>query len=278
MIIKAPAKINLAINVLERLPNGYHVLDMLATRISLYDEITIDKRRDDKIKLTSNSDDIPLDDSNDAYKAAALMMKHFNIKNGYNIHIEKNTPIAAGLGGGSSDAASVIKAIVEIENIHTEVDTLKKIAIKIGTDVVLFMEDGLVRIEGIGDTVTPLDCSYNRDLLLVKPRFSVSTKGVYEALNIKNADKTDMNMLLSSIRENSSPEQYMVNALESVTEKMHPEIREIKEALLKNGAIFSMMSGSGPSVFGVFDNSYKREKAFEYFNHKWYDVFKIKTV
>ncbi len=278
MKIKSPAKINLAINVLERLPNGYHILDMVATRISLFDEITIDKRSDDKITITSNSDNIPLDSSNDAYKAAALMMSHFKIKHGYDIHIEKNTPIAAGLGGGSSNAASVIKAIVDLENIQTDVDTLKNIAIKIGTDVVLFMEEGLVRIEGIGDIVTPLGISYNRELLLIKPKFSVSTKAVYEALTIDNAEKTDMNQLIQSIENNAYVEAYMSNALESVTEKMHPEIVDIKAKLLEHGAVFSMMSGSGPSVFAVFEDMDKREKAFEYFNNQCYDVFKIKTI
>ncbi len=275
--LKAHAKINLALNTLEKLPSGYHKLDMLVTRISIHDLITVSKRQDEKIVLTSSSSDIPLDDKNDAYKAARLMMDYFELTHGYDIHIEKHNPISAGLGGGSTDAAAVIRAIVRLEDIACDIKTLERIALKVGTDAVLFLHDGLLRITGIGDVIEEIDASYDRAMLLVKPRFSVSTAEVYGALDIKRAQRADINALIKAIKVDDNPEVHMFNALESVTEKRHPEIMAIKKDLACLGASFAMMSGSGPSVFGVFQDKDKMEKAFEYFSDKCYDVFKIST-
>ncbi len=275
MIFYAPAKINLSLDVLKKRHDGYHDLKMIMQTVSLYDEIHI--KKSDIISIDSNKKNIPLDNRNLAWKAAELFFEYTGISGGCKIYILKNIPDGAGLGGGSSDAATVLIALNEIYNSHLSETELINIAVKIGADVPFFIIGGTCIAEGIGEKLTKIENKTNPYVLIYKPDFSISTKWVYENLKLNNKPSYNIDIIINDLQEGKVDfSNKIFNYLENVSLSKYPEISNIKNTLRFLGADGSLMSGSGSSVFGIFFDEIKAKLAFE--KLKKNNVFLVKFI
>ncbi len=279
MKINAPAKINISLDVLRRREDGYHDVKMIMQSISLFDIVEVELKKSGEIKITSNKDNIPLDERNIAYKAARLFLNEAKENCGVNIHIEKHIPVAAGLAGGSTNAAAVLIALNEIFDKRYTEDKLMDMGAKLGADVPFCIMQGTALSEGIGEKLSKLPAPNIKNILLVKPPIDVSTKWVYENLDLKNSVHPDIDKAVEIIKSGnvSVLPNVIGNILESVTVKKHPVIAEIKTEMNNFGATISMMSGSGPSVFGFFENEANVKKAYDFFKNKYDEVFLINS-
>ena len=256
--LKSRAKINLSIDVLGKRQDGYHLVEMIMQTIDLYDLIEINEKDNDQITIKSTSDEIPLDCNNLVYKAANLIKKTFNINKGVEIHIKKNIPVAAGMAWGSSNAAAVLVGLNKLWNLNLSNQQLEKIGLKLGADVPFCINGGAVLASGIGEELTPIK-GLTKDvcILVCKPDLFVSTKEVYECIDSKDIDKRPNNKFLIECLKNEDTRQLaenMFNVLEGVTMDKHPVIQQIKDIMTNNRALGAMMSGSGPTVFGLYEN------------------------
>ena len=256
--LKSRAKINLSIDVLGKRQDGYHLVEMIMQTIDLYDLIEINEKDNDQITIKSTSDEIPLDCNNLVYKAANLIKKTFNINKGVEIHIKKNIPVAAGMAGGSSNAAAVLVGLNKLWNLNLSDQTLEELGLKLGADVPFCINGGAVLASGIGEELTPIK-GLSKDVCIVvcKPDLFVSTKEVYECIDSKDIDKRPNNKFLIECLKNEDTRQLaenMFNVLEGVTMDKHPVIQQIKDIMTNNRALGAMMSGSGPTVFGLYEN------------------------
>lgn len=256
--LKSRAKINLSIDVLGKRQDGYHLVEMIMQTIDLYDLIEINEKDNDQITIKSTSDEIPLDCNNLVYKAANLIKKTFNINKGVEIHIKKNIPVAAGMAGGSSNAAAVLVGLNKLWNLNLSNQQLEKIGLKLGADVPFCINGGAVLASGIGEELTLIK-GLTKDvcILVCKPDLFVSTKEVYECIDSKDIDKRPNNKFLIECLKNEETRQLaenMFNVLEGVTMDKHPVIQQIKDIMTNNRALGAMMSGSGPTVFGLYEN------------------------
>lgn len=256
--LKSRAKVNLSIDVLGKRQDGYHLVEMIMQTIDLYDLIEINEKDNDQITIKSTSDEIPLDCNNLVYKAANLIKKTFNINKGVEIHIKKNIPVAAGMAGGSSNAAAVLVGLNKLWNLNLSNQQLEKIGLKLGADVPFCINGGAVLALGIGEELTPIK-GLTKDvcILVCKPDLFVSTKEVYECIDSKDIDKRPNNKFLIECLKNEDTRQLaenMFNVLEGVTMDKHPVIQQIKDIMTNNRALGAMMSGSGPTVFGLYEN------------------------
>ncbi|MEG1409250.1 MAG: 4-(cytidine 5'-diphospho)-2-C-methyl-D-erythritol kinase [Terrisporobacter sp.] len=265
--LKSRAKINLSIDVLGKRDDGYHIVEMIMQTIDLYDNLKITEIEEELINIKSDSVDIPLNEDNIVYKAAKILKDKFNIKKGVEISIQKNIPVAAGMAGGSSNAAAVLVGLNRIWQLNLSEKELEEIGLKLGADVPFCIEGGSALAKGIGEELTNIDgLSEDINILICKPDIFVSTKEVYQALDIKELKKRPNNKKLIDALKNKDLEfisQNMVNVLEEVTTLKHKEIKQIEDIMIKNKALGSMMSGSGPTVFGLFDNKEYAIKAKE---------------
>ncbi len=280
MNIKAYAKINISLDVIGKREDGYHLLKMIMQNIDLYDIVQVEKIPNG-IKLKCNKPYVPTDERNLAYKAAKLFKETYNIKSGIYINIEKNIPVSAGLAGGSTDAAAVLKIMNKIFNINVPQSELMNLGLKLGADVPYCICGGTALCEGIGEKVTKLKPFRDKILVVVKPPFGVSTKEVYKAFDLSKVifhPKT--NELISNIEKNNINfiVNNMKNLLENVTLGRYKIISTIKEEINTCGALGSMMSGSGPTVFGFFDDMLKAQKCYEKMKEKYVDVFITRTI
>lgn len=261
--INAHAKVNLSLDVLRRKENGYHELEMIMQQISLKDIVTITETNKNTIEIKCNNPNVPTDHKNIAHRAASVISERYNKNTGLVIDIEKNIPVSAGLAGGSTNAAAVLVGLNEIWNLQLTTQELMAIGLELGADIPFCIMGGTALAEGIGEKLTPLPSFKNKHLLLVNPDISVSTADVYKSLdidNIKNRPQTEL--LIEAIERD---DQYTVaknmkNVLESVTIEQLPIISEIKEMMIEQGAIGSLMSGSGATVFGIFETHSQLEK------------------
>ncbi|MCT8975777.1 4-(cytidine 5'-diphospho)-2-C-methyl-D-erythritol kinase [Clostridium sp. CX1] len=280
MILKAYGKINLSLDVISRREDGYHNLRMIMQNIELHDVISVMKTTD-KIKLTCNRKELPIDKKNLAYRAAELFIDNYNVRAGVEIHIEKNIPMAAGLAGGSTDAAAVLRAMRSLYRPEIEDAELMELGLSIGADVPYCIVGGTALCEGIGEKVTKLKSFKNHILVLVKPSFGVSTKEVYESLKVDSiAEHPDTEFLIRSVENNdlASISSNMKNVLEEVTLKKHTVLKEIKEEAVKMGALGSLMSGSGPTVFAFFDDMLKAQMYYGRMKKIYEEVFITRTI
>ena len=282
MEIKTFAKINLSLYVVGKTDNGYHKLDMIMQTISLYDTIYVSKR-EKGIKISANNPEIPLGPDNIAYKAADLMLRSFNLSSGVNIHIEKNIPIGAGLAGGSTNAAGVIKLINEIYNLKLKEKDLDKLALKLGADVPFCLRQGTYEAKGIGEILTPIEAGFkNQLILLVKPEFSISTKETFSKVQGRFSKDLKTDKLIKAIKNKDieSMNKNMENDLEKiiVEDFGFKEIKEIKERLYSLGAKAALMSGSGPTVYGIFDEKKLALMAENEFRKKYKETFLVYTL
>lgn len=263
--IKAYAKINLGLDVLKKLPNGYHQVKMIMQTIDLWDELTLEIKEGPSV-LTTDSAELPVSEDNLILKAARLMEETGSLNGrGVRIHLRKNIPIAAGMAGGSADAAAAMKGINLLFGLNIPDRELMRLAVSIGADVPYCILGGTALAEGIGEELTPLSPAPPCRILVAKPNVSVSTKYVYEHLDSMTlTSHPDIDGMVSAIESGSLQGivSRMGNVLESVTIPAYPAVAAIKRRMIELGAAGSLMSGSGPTVFGVFTEEDTAERAY----------------
>ena len=255
--LKALAKINLGLDVLGKRENGYHDVRMIMQSIYLYDEVKIEKKDTLEIEVVSNLNFLPTGEDNIAYKAARLLQEEFKISDGVKITLKKHIPVAAGLAGGSSNAAAVLFGMNRMFRLGLSQKSLMERGVKLGADVPYCIMRGTVLAEGIGEELHKLPAMPKCTVLIAKPPVSVSTKTVYEALDSKEiTEHPDIDGIIEGLERQDLKKiaGCMGNVLEDVTIPMHPVIDEIKQVMKDCGALGAMMSGSGPTVFGLFES------------------------
>lgn len=264
--LKALAKINLGLDVVRRREDGYHEVRMIMQTIHLYDRLDIAKCREPGIHITSNLSFLPVNENNLIYKAGKMLMDEFGITSGVEVKLNKRIPVAAGMAGGSTDAAAMLYGMNELFDLQIKRSGLMERGVKIGADVPYCILRGTALAEGIGEKLTALPPMVKCPVLIAKPQISVSTKFVYENLKLdENTLHPDIDRLIRDI-ENKDLQAiagHMGNVLESVTIPNYPIIAEIKELMKKSGAVNAMMSGSGPTVFGLFADEKTAQRAYE---------------
>lgn len=262
--LKALGKINLGLDVLGRRENGYHDVRMVMQTLYLYDQIKMEKTKKPGIELNTNLFYLPVNENNLAYRAADLLMKEFEIKEGVKITLEKHIPVAAGMAGGSSNAATVLFGMNRMFSLGLSQQELMDRGVTLGADVPYCIMRGTVLAEGIGEILTPLPAMPKCHVLIAKPPISVSTKLVYEKLDSHEiTEHPDIDGILKGLKERNLKKiaSSMGNVLEKVTIEEYPVIEEIKNVMKKSGALNAMMSGSGPTVFGIFDDKDRAKRA-----------------
>jgi 4-diphosphocytidyl-2-C-methyl-D-erythritol kinase len=253
LLVKAPAKINLSLDVLHKRSDGYHEVEMVMTTIDLADRIELTNLSDDTIKILSHNRFVPDDGRNLAYQAAQLLKERLNIKKGVAISIDKVIPVAAGLAGGSSDAAATLKGLNRLWDLGLSMDELAELGAEIGSDVSFCVYGGTALASGRGEKIKHLSAPPNCWVILAKPTIGVSTADVYKNLDLKNIKHPDTKAMVSALNHGNYHDicSNLGNVLESVTLDMHPEVSQIKDQMERFGADAVLMSGSGPTVYGL---------------------------
>ena len=263
--LKALAKIHLGLDVTGRRDDGYHLVRMIMQTIHLFDSVQMEKIPESGIQLTTNIRFLPTDEHNIAYKAARLLMDEFQITQGIRIDIKKCIPVSAGMAGGSTDAAAVLYGMNQMYDLKLSQKQLAKRALTLGADVPYCLMRGTALAEGIGEKLTRLPSVPRCPVVVAKPGISVSTKWVYDRLQLGEQTKhPDIDQLIADIKQQNLIDMasHMGNLLEEVTVQEYPVIAQIKENLMEHGALNAMMSGSGPTVFALFEErSTAREAA-----------------
>lgn len=284
--VKALAKINLGLDVVRKREDGYHEVRMVMQTIHLFDRLDIIRKtsvqtsrrtapkssgeasveREGDITITTNLPFLPTNENNLVYKAAKLLKEEFQIKDGIHVRLHKHIPVAAGMAGGSTDAAAVLYGMNRIFDLGLSREDLMKRGVKLGADVPYCVMRGTALAEGIGEELTALPPMVKCPVLIAKPQISVSTKFVYD--NLKLNQKTvhpDIDRLVADIRAKdlAAIASDMGNVLETVTIPNYPVIAQIKQHMMEHGALNAMMSGSGPTVFGLFENEDVAAAAYE---------------
>ena len=280
MKCKAYAKVNLSLDVLGVKENGYHLLSMIMQCIDLYDVIEI-KEKESGIKICCNNTNIPSDRRNLAYKAAEMFIEKYKLNRGVEIFIDKNIPSEAGLGGGSSDGATVLKMMRDLFKPEVSNEELASLGEKLGADVPFFIYGGTALCEGIGEIITPLKSFDDYILLLVKPDFGISTKEVYTEIDRKAIEsRPEMDKIIQCINNNDLESlcESMVNVLELVTLDKYPVLNDIKETMKRFGSIGTLMSGSGTTIFGFFKDIRYAEECYNYMKNNYKEVFITRTI
>ena len=262
--LKALGKINLGLDVLGRRENGYHDVRMVMQTVYLYDRIIMKKSKTPGIRLETNLYYLPVNENNLAYQAAQMLMDEFHIEEGVSIQLDKHIPVAAGMAGGSSNAAAVLFGMNRMFSLGLSQKELMERGVKLGADVPYCIMRGTVLAEGIGEILTPLSPMPKCYVLIAKPAISVSTKMVYEKLDSHEIeDHPDIDGILAGLKAGDLKKVAgsMDNVLERVTVDAYPVIDQIKKMMIKEGALNAMMSGSGPTVFGIFEEKATARKA-----------------
>ena len=276
-IARSYAKINLSLDVLDKREDGYHNVEMIMQTVSLFDLIIIDKTSNG-ISVATNRKFLPTNEKNIAYAAAKSFFEYTKIRGGCKIFIQKNIPVSAGLAGGSGNGAAVLCALDRLYNTGLTTDELSSIAVKLGADVPYCIIGGTMLATGIGEILTPLSALPDCNILMVKPRVSVSTPAIYSELdNEAVLTHPDTDRLINSLIRGdlAAIAAGMENVMGTVTERIHPVVRGIRKKLIKNGALGAVMSGSGPTVFGIFEDFNTAKRSHDSFAYQFKEVFLV---
>lgn len=264
--LKALAKINLGLDVVRRREDGYHEVRMVMQTIHLYDRLEMEKTATQGIELSTNLSYLPVNENNLVYRAGKLLMDEFGITEGIKVYLNKRIPVAAGMAGGSTDAAAMLYGMNELFELGLSREQLMERGVRIGADVPYCLMRGTALAEGIGEILTPLAPMVKCPVLIAKQAISVSTSFVYQNLKLDADTKhPDIDRLIKDIRKQDlgAIAGDMGNVLESVTIPNYPVIAQIKEQMMDSGAINAMMSGSGPTVFGLFEEEETAQAAYQ---------------
>lgn len=267
MQLKAMAKINLGLDVLRRREDGYHEVRMIMQSVKMYDQILLQKRQQGGIRVKTNLYYLPTNENNLVYRAAKLLMDEFEISEGVSIDLKKYIPVAAGMAGGSSDAAAVLFGVNRMFGLGLSQQQLMDRGVKLGADIPYCIMRGTALSEGIGEILSPLPPMPDCQILIAKPGISVSTKFVYENLRASELEKhPDIDGMLEALKQRDLKGLASLmeggNVLETVTVPAYPVIQDLKDTMKNCGALASLMSGSGPTVFGIFDNPAAAKRAY----------------
>lgn len=274
---KSYAKINLILDVIEKRQDGYHNIDGIMQMIDLYDEVEV--KISDKFEITSNSKDIPLDEKNLVYKVYKALKEKYKFNERFSILIEKNIPVSAGIAGGSTNSAVVIEMIDEILGLNMSLDDKKQIGKSVGADIPYLLVGKTARTRGIGDELEILDSLPTTDILIVNNGVEIATPYVYS--NIVPSGNSDRIDKLINVYKNKNYDEFfkgLYNVMEKVSISYCPEIQNIKDKMYEFNCIKSLMSGSGPTVFGIFNDDKDIKKAYDYFKKIYKNTFIIKTM
>ena len=274
---KSYAKINLILDVIEKRQDGYHNIDGIMQMIDLYDEVEV--KISDKFEITSNSKDIPLDEKNLVYKVYKALKEKYKFNERFSILIEKNIPVSAGIAGGSTNSAVVIEMIDEILGLNMSLDDKKQVGKSVGADIPYLLVGKTARTRGIGDELEILDSLPTTDILIVNNGVEIATPYVYS--NIVPSGNSDRIDKLINVYKNKNYDEFfkgLYNVMEKVSISYCPEIQNIKDKMYKFNCIKSLMSGSGPTVFGIFNDDKDIKKAYDYFKKIYKNTFIVKTM
>ncbi|MDR7317457.1 4-diphosphocytidyl-2-C-methyl-D-erythritol kinase [Brevibacillus nitrificans] len=274
--VKAPAKINLTLDVLAKRPDGYHEVEMVMTTVDLADRVDLTLRGDGEITLDCSASFVPDDIRNHAYKAAVLLKERYQVREGVHLYIDKQIPVAAGLAGGSSDAAATLRGLNQLWNLGLSLDELAAVGAQIGSDVPFCVYGGTALAKGRGEQITHLNTPAPCWVILAKPPIGVSTADVYGNLRVQEIDNHPLTgQMLRAISEQDFPMmcQALGNVLENVTLSLHPQVRQIKELMMASGADGVLMSGSGPTVFALVQKEAKVHRIYNALRGFVKDVF-----
>nr|WP_312578475.1 4-(cytidine 5'-diphospho)-2-C-methyl-D-erythritol kinase [Sedimentibacter sp.] len=280
MKLNSYGKINLFLDIKGKLQNGYHLIETVMQSINLHDEIAINEIPNNEIVIECNDLSIPTDSRNTCYKAAKIIKEKYSIASGISIFIYKNIPSEAGLAGGSSNSAAVIKGLNILWNLNMKESDMLEIGLQIGADVPFCIAGGTYLAEGIGEKLTKLNDFIWDNILLVKPEFSMSTAFVYKNLHSSDYNSYMNNNISNFIKQKKYGEVALssANTLEKVVTNFHPEINSIKLSMLENNAVSSMMTGSGSAVFGLFQDAKSMDKAYYILKNTYNNIYKTKTI
>ncbi|MCM3676346.1 MULTISPECIES: 4-(cytidine 5'-diphospho)-2-C-methyl-D-erythritol kinase [Peribacillus] len=261
---KAPAKINLALDVLFKRPDGYHEVEMIMTTVDLADRIELKEITGNHIQILSHNRFVPDDHRNLAYQAAFILKERFGINKGVSITIEKNIPVAAGLAGGSSDAAATLRGLNRLWKLGLSMDELAEIGAEIGSDVSFCVYGGTALARGRGEKITHLPAPPKCWVILAKPTIGVSTADIYKRLQTSKMEHPDVPGMISAIMDNNYHDvcEGLGNVLEQVTLQLYPEVANIKDQMKTFGADSVLMSGSGPTVFGLVEHDSRMQRIY----------------
>lgn len=282
MAVPSYAKINLYLKIGQRLSSGYHKIQSVMQRIELSDYITVEPFGEDRVVVECTNKELE-NENNLAYQAAMLLKKRYKVRQGARIYIEKNVPIEAGLGSGSSDAATTLIHLNKLWGLRLKENQLIDAASQIGSDVPFFIGDEAALVEGIGEKIKKIKKSFSINIVLINPGFRISTKWAYSAFDkqkSKGKIKADINALVRAIGKKDIKEiaNNLHNDFEPVIFKKYRMLEEIKNSLLRNDALNATISGSGPTVFGVFNSIYEAREAFFKMQYDQPFVFLTKTI
>lgn len=279
-IVKSYAKINLTLDVLGRMENGYHEIESIMQTINLFDLIIVD-RTERGIQIHTNLKFLPVNEKNIAYKAAALLFKRCRIRGGVKILIHKNIPVAAGLAGGSGNGAAVLAALNVLYNTFLPEEELLEMASELGADIPYCLTGGTMLAKGIGEKLSPMPALKKSIVLLAKPPINISTKTIYEYMDrVEITKRPDTEKMKQALANGDLPEisKNLCNVMELATIHTAPVIRGIKEKMMMNGALGAVMSGSGPTVFGFFDDYKKAKISHDSFSKIYKEVYLTYTL
>ncbi|PYI50213.1 4-(cytidine 5'-diphospho)-2-C-methyl-D-erythritol kinase [Paenibacillus flagellatus] len=278
---KAPAKINLLLDVLHKRDDGYHEVEMVMTMVDLADRLEMQELPRDTIIISSQAGYIPLDEKNLAFQAAKLIKERYDVASGVYIHLDKRIPVAAGLAGGSSDAAAALRGLNRLWKLNIPTEELQKLGAELGSDVPFCVTGGTAVARGRGEVLEPIEGPPQCWVILAKPPIHVSTQEIYGRLNVgaieRHPSTADM---LRAIREKRFADMCgaMGNVLEDITIRHYPEVRQIKECMLRLGADGAMMSGSGPTVFGLVQKQSKLARIYNGLRGFCKDVYAVRLL
>lgn len=264
ILIEAMGKVNLGLDVLRRREDGYHEVRMVMQTVDLCDDLLFERTKKPGIEIETDREGIPVDGRNLVYKAADLLMKRFAVTDGLRVKLRKRIPIAAGMAGGSTDAAAAFVAVNELFELGLGKRELMELAVQVGADVPYCILGGTALAEGIGERLTGLPDAPECTLLIARPDIAVSTKFVYENLHLDTLERhPDIDGMLKAVYEQDldAMAARLGNVLESVTVREYPVIEKLKHWMKENGAVNALMSGSGPTVFGIYREKREAQKA-----------------
>ena len=265
----SPAKVNLRLEVLRRRADGYHEIRTILQRISLSDKLRISLKGAEGISVIADSPRLPVDEGNLAFRAASYLLEEAKARVGIELTIQKEIPISSGLGGGSSNAASTLMGLNRILKLNFSKERLMEIGARIGADIPFFILEKTALATGIGEKLKPVEIRPSIWFVLVNPGWEVSTRWAYKGLNFKLTKRPIHIKLPSFFNDIEQVARILHNDLESVTIAAYPEIEGIKAELLCHGAVGSLMTGSGPTIFGIFDHKRRSESAYRKLNVKY---------
>lgn len=278
--IKAPAKINLSLDVLRKREDGYHEVEMIMTTVDLADRIELTLLDENKILIDVSEGFVPSDNRNLAYQAAQILKDEFRIQQGVKIFIQKNIPVSAGLAGGSSDAAATLRGLNQLWNLQLTLDELATIGAKIGSDVSFCVYGGTALATGRGEKIQHISAPPACWVILAKPPIGVSTAEVYRNLKLDQLPHPDITQMISALEERNYNNicEHLGNVLETVTFKLYPEVQRIKEQMIRFGADGVLMSGSGPTVFGLVKHESRMLRVYNGLRGFCSDVYAVRIM